>query len=119
MVAEVLGTAPVGMRVMLVPAGGAGGGGGMAGALEVSLVAILLTNMLSLASPDAKRLYDDLLRRSGYNKLIRPVGNTSDTLTVKLGLRLTQTHRSDVVSSHLNTLTSSHQHTLNTTHKTT
>ena len=116
-VAEVLGTAPVGMRVMLVPAGGAGGGGGMAGALEVSLVAILLTNMLSLASPDAKRLYDDLLRRSGYNKLIRPVGNTSDTLTVKLGLRLTQII--DVVSSHPNTLTSSHQHTLNTTHNTT
>ena len=42
------------------------------------------------ASPDAKRLYDDLLRQSGYNKLIRPVGNTSDTLIVRLGLRLTQ-----------------------------
>jgi nicotinic acetylcholine receptor len=40
------------------------------------------------SSPDAKRLYDDLLR--DYNKLIRPVGNTSDTLIVKLGLRLTQ-----------------------------
>ena len=43
-----------------------------------------------LASPDAKRLYDDLLRKSGYNKLIRPVSNTSNTLVVKLGLRLTQ-----------------------------
>ena len=42
------------------------------------------------ASPDAKRLYDDLLRQSGYNKLIRPVGNTTDTLIVRLGLRLTQ-----------------------------
>ena len=42
------------------------------------------------ANPDAKRLYDDLLRRSGYNKLIRPVGNNSDKLTVKLGLRLSQ-----------------------------
>jgi len=39
---------------------------------------------------DAKRLYDDRLRVSGYNKLIRPVGNTSDTLTVRIGLRLTQ-----------------------------
>jgi len=39
---------------------------------------------------DAKRLYDDKLRDSGYNKLIRPVGNTSDTLTVRIGLRLTQ-----------------------------
>jgi len=39
---------------------------------------------------DAKRLYDDKLKFSGYNKLIRPVGNTSDTLTVRIGLRLTQ-----------------------------
>lgn len=49
------------------------------------------------AFDDAKRLYDDLLKKSGYNKLIRPVGNTTDTLTVKLGLRLTQII--DVVSA--------------------
>jgi len=47
---------------------------------------------------DAKRLYDDKLKFSGYNKLIRPVGNTSDTLTVRIGLRLTQII--DVVSIH-------------------
>lgn len=41
-----------------------------------------------LANPDAKRLYDDLL--SNYNRLIRPVGNNSDRLTVKMGLRLSQ-----------------------------
>lgn len=60
--------------------------------LEILVLIVLLANMksLTLASPDAKRLYDDLLRKSGYNKLIRPVGNTTDTLTVKLGLRLTQ-----------------------------
>lgn len=39
-------------------------------------------------NPDAKRLYDDLL--SNYNRLIRPVGNNSDRLTVKMGLRLSQ-----------------------------
>ncbi|CAG7714166.1 unnamed protein product [Allacma fusca] len=39
-------------------------------------------------NPDAKRLYDDLL--SNYNRLIRPVGNNSDRLTVKLGLKLSQ-----------------------------
>ena len=49
------------------------------------------------ASPDAKRLYDDLLRKSGYSKLIRPVGNNTDVLLVHLGLRLTQII--DVVSS--------------------
>ncbi|XP_064648324.1 acetylcholine receptor subunit alpha-like isoform X2 [Lineus longissimus] len=43
-----------------------------------------------LGNPDAKRLYDNLLKTSGYNKLIRPVGNNSDTLTVFLGLKLSQ-----------------------------
>lgn len=40
------------------------------------------------ANPDAKRLYDDLM--SNYNRLIRPVGNNSDRLTVKMGLKLSQ-----------------------------
>ena len=39
-------------------------------------------------NPHAKRLYDDLL--SNYNRLIRPVNNDTDTLTVKLGLKLSQ-----------------------------
>ena len=47
------------------------------------------------ANPEAKRLYDDLL--SNYNRLIRPVGNNSDRLTVKMGLRLSQLI--DVVST--------------------
>ena len=42
------------------------------------------------ANPDAKMLYNDVLRKNGYNKLIRPVGNNSDKLTVKLGLKLSQ-----------------------------
>jgi len=37
----------------------------------------------------AKKLHDDKLTNSGYNKLIRPVGNASESLTVDLGLRLT------------------------------
>jgi hypothetical protein len=49
----------------------------------------------TVANPEAKRLYDDLL--SNYNRLIRPVGNNSDRLTVKMGLRLSQLI--DVVSS--------------------
>lgn len=40
------------------------------------------------SNPDAKRLYDDLL--SNYNRLIRPVSNNTDTILVKLGLRLSQ-----------------------------
>ncbi|CAK1542043.1 unnamed protein product [Leptosia nina] len=50
---------------------------------------------LTVANPEAKRLYDDLL--SNYNRLIRPVGNNSDRLTVKMGLRLSQLI--DVVST--------------------
>lgn len=40
------------------------------------------------ANPDVKRLYDDLL--SNYNRLIRPVVNHTETLTVWLGLKLSQ-----------------------------
>jgi len=51
------------------------------------------------ANDNAKRLYDDLLRNSGYNKLIRPVGNSTDKLIVKMGIRLSQLI--DIVSIHL------------------
>ena len=40
------------------------------------------------ANPDTKRLYDDLL--ANYNRLIRPVINNTETLTVWLGLKLSQ-----------------------------
>ncbi|KAF7280672.1 hypothetical protein GWI33_005638 [Rhynchophorus ferrugineus] len=51
-------------------------------------VLLILATGLAHANPDAKRLYDDLL--SNYNRLIRPVGNNSDRLTVKMGLKLSQ-----------------------------
>merc|ERR1719266_1862150 len=44
--------------------------------------------LVTKANPDAKRLYDDLL--SNYNRLIRPVSNHTEKVTVKLGLRLSQ-----------------------------
>lgn len=57
------------------------------------IVLLVLSTLCSLfrttvANPDAKRLYDDLM--SSYNRLIRPVGNNSDRLTVKMGLKLSQ-----------------------------
>ena len=39
---------------------------------------------------DAKRLYDNLLRKQKYNKLVRPVERENITLTVKVGLRMSQ-----------------------------
>lgn len=52
---------------------------------------IIFSSFLTIGidcNPDAKRLYDDLL--SNYNRLIRPVSNNTDTVLVKLGLRLSQ-----------------------------
>ncbi|XP_065170474.1 acetylcholine receptor subunit beta-like 2 isoform X2 [Atheta coriaria] len=49
----------------------------------------VLANVMQIeANPDAKRLYDDLL--SNYNRLIRPVINHTETLTVWLSLKLSQ-----------------------------
>ncbi|XP_050401416.1 acetylcholine receptor subunit alpha-like isoform X2 [Patella vulgata] len=58
----------------------------------ISIIILTLGTFLKQCSTNdnAKRLYDDLLRKRGYNKLIRPVGNNSDKLTVKLSIRLSQ-----------------------------
>lgn len=52
------------------------------------IIVLLLSVGGVSADQDAKRLYEDLL--TDYNRLIRPVGNNSDRLTVKLGLKLSQ-----------------------------
>ena len=44
--------------------------------------------VLSDGNPDAKRLYDEIL--AGYNKLVRPVKNVTDPVTVKFKLKLSQ-----------------------------
>lgn len=54
----------------------------------ITLISMLFSR--TNGNPDAKRLYDDLLKKGTYNKLIRPVGNDSNKLTVGLGLRLSQ-----------------------------
>ena len=84
---------------MGVPKGQSNDKGSPFSAFFLSLTLLALKFTGTSGSPEAKRLYDDLLKKSGYNKLIRPVGNTTDTLTVKLGLRLTQII--DVVSVEL------------------
>lgn len=58
--------------------------------IKNSLKWVIIVSFLTCvrANPDAKRLYDDLL--SNYNRLIRPVSNNTDTVLVKLGLRLSQ-----------------------------
>ena len=48
----------------------------------------MVVGTLGFANLYAKRLYDDLL--SNYNRLIRPVNNSTDKLTVWLNLKLSQ-----------------------------
>ncbi|XP_037029709.1 acetylcholine receptor subunit alpha-like isoform X3 [Bradysia coprophila] len=52
------------------------------------LSALVVQHGAVAGNPDAKRLYDDLL--SNYNKLVRPVVNTSDVLKVCIKLKLSQ-----------------------------
>lgn len=60
--------------------------------LERDLKAIndkpLASFQLVQANQDSNRLYEDLMM--SYNRFVRPVQNDSDTLVVKLGLKLSQ-----------------------------
>ena len=56
--------------------------------LAVFLATLFIGSTRIEANPDAKRLYDDLL--SNYNRLIRPVANNTDKITVRMGLKLSQ-----------------------------
>ena len=58
--------------------------------LYIAVIVFLLLNphKVDSGNPDAKRLYDDLL--SNYNKLVRPVANVTETVTVHLKLKLSQ-----------------------------
>lgn len=56
--------------------------------LRAWLLSALVVHGAVGGNPDAKRLYDDLL--SNYNKLVRPVVNTSDVLKVCIKLKLSQ-----------------------------
>ncbi|CAF3425142.1 unnamed protein product [Rotaria socialis] len=64
--------------------------------METSIIILLIFHVywcfvgVTTANPDAKRLYDELIKDRAYNKLIRPVKHNSEKLTVYLGLRLTQ-----------------------------
>lgn len=64
---------------------------------RVWFLSALVVHGAVAGNPDAKRLYDDLL--SNYNKLVRPVVNTSDVLRVCIKLKLSQLI--DVVSTML------------------
>ena len=65
------------------------GGGGASFYLTLTVAVIFLqVPGVPGGNPDAKRLYDDLL--SDYNKLVRPVVNVSEAVTVRLKLKLSQ-----------------------------
>lgn len=57
--------------------------------VTIVIILFMLSGSIHVCgNPDAKRLYDDLL--SNYNKLVRPVQNVTDAVTVRLKLKLSQ-----------------------------
>lgn len=58
--------------------------------ITLLLFGILSLSKLVISNMYAKQLYEDLLRKKGYNSFVRPVMNDSDVITVKIGIRLTQ-----------------------------
>ena len=56
--------------------------------LKLGIIIGIMFSVLTQCNPDAKRLFDDLL--SSYNKLVRPVINVTDAVTVKFKLKLSQ-----------------------------
>ena len=74
--------------------GGSGGRGRVPALVMAPTVVLMLvmwcwcSGVVDAGNPDAKRLYDDLL--SNYNKIVRPVVNNSDVLTVRIKLKLSQ-----------------------------
>lgn len=67
---------------------------------KLAFIGLVIVRLMVSGNPDAKRLYDDLL--SSYNKLVRPVVNTSDVLRVSIKLKLSQLI--DVVCTILNNM---------------
>ena len=67
--------------------------------MSVAFIVLIQPSFSEAGSPDAKRLYDDLL--SNYNKLVRPVMNVTNVLTVRIKLKLSQLI--DVVSNNFDT----------------
>jgi len=61
-----------------------------------AIVATILSGLLhacchlATANPDAKRLYDDLLKKNQYQRLMRPVADHTNNLTVIINLKLSQ-----------------------------
>lgn len=47
-----------------------------------------VSSAVSLQGPNAGRLYNDLMR--DYNRLLRPVANDSDNITVEFGVTFNQ-----------------------------
>ena len=63
--------------------------------VHLSLIWITLCWKVN-ANHDAKRLYDDLIIKNNYNKLIAPKANSTGKCVIKLGIKLLQVI--DVVS---------------------
>lgn len=58
-------------------------------ALIIGLISIdMMSGIFAASNTDANRLYEDLMM--SYNRFVRPVQNDTETLVVRLGLKLSQ-----------------------------
>ena len=60
----------------------------MRDSFAASLFIVIIFSSANGGYPDARRLHDDLL--ANYNKLVRPVINSTDVLSVEMKLKLSQ-----------------------------
>lgn len=58
--------------------------------MSPALLSLCCLLSLVTGNHDAKRLYDDLLRKGQYNRYLRPVMNASEKVNVHMGLKLSQ-----------------------------
>ncbi|ELT99605.1 hypothetical protein CAPTEDRAFT_167143 [Capitella teleta] len=59
------------------------------------IIAVATLAIVTHGNHDAKRLYDDLLNKNNYNKLVRPVSNYSQPVKLKFGLKFAQLNEVD------------------------
>ena len=56
----------------------------------VTFVFVLSIISSAQSNHHAKKLYEKLFEKTGYNKIVRPVKNAEDKISVKIGLKLSQ-----------------------------
>lgn len=75
------------------------------GSASTTTFLVLWLASLCYSNHDARRLYDDLLKKKRYNRMVIPLGNNTGKLTIKMGIKLAQVldvnERDQVITTNL------------------